>query len=230
MPVRNNDGVRAEAIWERVMEDITDRGNRNFVINSDFNAETEAWIKNNGRTQLEEDVIYQGAIEDLNLIATHTATGVREKDHRVVVARLAWKVKVVKGEGRPTCGYTDIFQEEQWQRYEQILTERIQEITKSLKVKRPRNRLQQLQETLTRAAAEAGGEKVKERNSNGEREEGYNRREEKELNKEEQRRERQRHQLLYGTGTCITRNGTQEGRKKRRVLEKETEQLDKTTY
>eukprot|EP00965_Chrysotila_dentata_P114212 3775440-Pleurochrysis_carterae.AAC.1 len=132
MPVRNNDGGRAEAIWERVMEDITDRGNKNFVINGDFNAETEAWIKNNGRTQLEEDVIYQGAIDDLNLIASiaedytferartqvdnilipiellhtlqtaHTATGVREKDHRTVVARLAW-VQCVLQVGTRRC-------------------------------------------------------------------------------------------------------------------------------
>eukprot|EP00965_Chrysotila_dentata_P039758 1321179-Pleurochrysis_carterae.AAC.1 len=75
MPVRNNDGGRAEAIWEKVMEDITDRGNKNFVVNGDFNAETEAWIKKHGRTQPEEDVVYQGVIEDLNLITSIT------KDH-----------------------------------------------------------------------------------------------------------------------------------------------------
>eukprot|EP00965_Chrysotila_dentata_P001635 54326-Pleurochrysis_carterae.AAC.1 len=121
MPVRRNEGGRAEAIWETVTEDVTSRGNRNFVIGGDFNAETEAWIKTNERTQMEEDVVFQGMIEDLNLITSitrdhtfergktqidnilipielihtlqtaHTATGVREKDHRLVAARLAWE-------------------------------------------------------------------------------------------------------------------------------------------
>eukprot|EP00965_Chrysotila_dentata_P058541 1942262-Pleurochrysis_carterae.AAC.1 len=128
MPVRKNDGGRAEAIWETVMEDVTRRGTRNFVLCGDFNAETEAWIKKNGRSQMEEDVVFQGTIEDLNLVSclttdytferartqidnilipiellhtlqtAHTSTGVREKDHRLILASLAWEVKGEKGE------------------------------------------------------------------------------------------------------------------------------------
>eukprot|EP00965_Chrysotila_dentata_P006211 202821-Pleurochrysis_carterae.AAC.2 len=131
-------------------------GKENFVLNGDFNAETEAWIKKSGRTQLEEDVVYQGVIEDLNLITSKTKdhtferartqidnillqiellhtlqtahTAIGEKDHRMVVARLAWKVKGAKGESRPTRRCTSRFQAGHWQRYEQILTERIREI------------------------------------------------------------------------------------------------------
>eukprot|EP00965_Chrysotila_dentata_P096145 3176441-Pleurochrysis_carterae.AAC.1 len=59
MPVRNNNGERIEEIWDKVMKDVTERGTRDFLINEDFNAETEAWINKTGRTQKEEDVIYQ---------------------------------------------------------------------------------------------------------------------------------------------------------------------------
>eukprot|EP00965_Chrysotila_dentata_P203903 6182017-Pleurochrysis_carterae.AAC.1 len=120
----------------------------------------------------------------------------REKDHRMVVARLAWEVKDVKGEGRPTCRYANKFQEEQLRRYQQILMERIQEINESLKDKQPRDRLKELQDVVTRAAAEAIGDKVREGNRNGESEDGYNRRKGQELNKDEQKRERQRHQVF----------------------------------
>eukprot|EP00965_Chrysotila_dentata_P132320 4375403-Pleurochrysis_carterae.AAC.1 len=72
MPVRKNDGGRAEAIWETVMEDVTSRGARSFVLCGDFNAETEAWIKKSGRSQMEEDVVFQGIIEDLNLVSCLT--------------------------------------------------------------------------------------------------------------------------------------------------------------
>eukprot|EP00965_Chrysotila_dentata_P033089 1102113-Pleurochrysis_carterae.AAC.1 len=184
MPVRKNDGKCVEDIWENVMEEITCRGTRNFVICGDFNAETEAWIKRNGRTPMEEDEVYQGVLEDLNLITSitneytferartqidnilipiellhnlqtaHTATGVREKDHRLVLARLAWEVKGKMGEERPTCRYTDRFEEEHWQRYEQLLTERLKEIRDSLKDRRPGDRLTILQEAVTGTAAE----------------------------------------------------------------------------
>eukprot|EP00965_Chrysotila_dentata_P259283 6213507-Pleurochrysis_carterae.AAC.2 len=189
MPVRRNEGWRAEAIWEKVMEDVTGAGNRNFVISGDFNAETEAWIKRSGRTQMKEDVVFQGVIEDLSLVTSitrdytferaktqidnilipielihtlqtaHTATGVREKDHRLVVARFAWEVKGEKGGGRPTRRYTDKFEEEQWQQYEQILKERALEIKEALKDKRPKHRLMELQGAITRAAAEVAGRK-----------------------------------------------------------------------
>eukprot|EP00965_Chrysotila_dentata_P231073 6198141-Pleurochrysis_carterae.AAC.1 len=70
MLVRDNKAERTEEIWEALMQDITERGTRNFIINGDFNAETETWISGTGRTQKEEDVIYQGVIEDLNLVAS----------------------------------------------------------------------------------------------------------------------------------------------------------------
>eukprot|EP00965_Chrysotila_dentata_P218791 6190770-Pleurochrysis_carterae.AAC.1 len=175
---------------------------------------------------MEEDVVFQGVIEDLNLITSitkdytferartqidnilvpielphtlqtaHTATGVREKDHRLVVARLAWEVKGEEGEDRPTRRYIDKFEEEQWLRYEQILKEGIVDRRESLKNIRPGDRLKELQEAATRAAAQAIGEKAGHSNKKGEREEEYDRREEKELNKEEQKIGRQRHQLF----------------------------------
>eukprot|EP00965_Chrysotila_dentata_P081354 2686616-Pleurochrysis_carterae.AAC.1 len=72
MPVRNNKTEKTEEIWEALTRDITDKGNRNFVINGDFNAETEAWIHKTGRVQKEEDVIYQGIREDLSLVPSIT--------------------------------------------------------------------------------------------------------------------------------------------------------------
>eukprot|EP00965_Chrysotila_dentata_P261430 6214251-Pleurochrysis_carterae.AAC.2 len=60
MPVRNNTGERTEDMWEKVIQVITDRGTRNFIVYGDFIAETEAWISKTGRTQMEEAVIYQG--------------------------------------------------------------------------------------------------------------------------------------------------------------------------
>eukprot|EP00965_Chrysotila_dentata_P086203 2843601-Pleurochrysis_carterae.AAC.1 len=47
MPVRNNNGERIDEIWGNVMTDVTENGNRNFIINGDFNAESEAWIQKN---------------------------------------------------------------------------------------------------------------------------------------------------------------------------------------
>eukprot|EP00965_Chrysotila_dentata_P181371 5986157-Pleurochrysis_carterae.AAC.1 len=60
MPVRENKAEKTEEIWETLMQNITERGTRNFIVNGDFNAETEAWINKTGRTQKEEDIIYQG--------------------------------------------------------------------------------------------------------------------------------------------------------------------------
>eukprot|EP00965_Chrysotila_dentata_P020900 691833-Pleurochrysis_carterae.AAC.1 len=162
MPIRNNKTEKIEEIWGALTQDITDKGSRNFVINGDFNAETEAWISKTGRSQMEEDVIYQGVIEDLNLVpsvteeytferartqidnvlipiellrnlkAAFTSTGVREKDHRMVLAVLEWGTKGDKGERRPTRRYTDKFQEKHWLRYEQILHERTMEIREKM--------------------------------------------------------------------------------------------------
>eukprot|EP00965_Chrysotila_dentata_P041704 1382916-Pleurochrysis_carterae.AAC.1 len=128
MPVRENKAEKTEEIWEALTQKITERGTRNFIVNGDFNAETEAWINKTGRTQKEEDVIYQGVLEDLNLVAcvtedhtferaqtqidnilipielvhnlkeAHVTTGVREKDHKLVIAALAWEMKGGKGE------------------------------------------------------------------------------------------------------------------------------------
>eukprot|EP00965_Chrysotila_dentata_P095815 3167230-Pleurochrysis_carterae.AAC.2 len=59
MPVRDNKAEKTEEIWEALMQDITERGTRNFIVNGDFNAETEAWINRTGKIQKEEDVIFQ---------------------------------------------------------------------------------------------------------------------------------------------------------------------------
>eukprot|EP00965_Chrysotila_dentata_P143522 4742202-Pleurochrysis_carterae.AAC.1 len=76
----------------------------------------------------------------------------------MIVATLAWEVKGEKGECRPTRRCTDRFQEEHWNKYEQILTERIQETQAKLRDKRPSDKLGELQKALTRVAAEAAGE------------------------------------------------------------------------
>eukprot|EP00965_Chrysotila_dentata_P243803 6205619-Pleurochrysis_carterae.AAC.1 len=72
MPVRDNKAEKTEEIWEALTKDIAERGTRKFIVNGDFNAETEAWISRSGKTQKEEDVIYQGFLEDLNLVASIT--------------------------------------------------------------------------------------------------------------------------------------------------------------
>eukprot|EP00965_Chrysotila_dentata_P114799 3794293-Pleurochrysis_carterae.AAC.1 len=72
MPVRDNKAEKTKEIWEALTQDITERGTRNFIVNGDFNAETEAWVSRSGKTQKEEDVIYQGVLEDLNLVASIT--------------------------------------------------------------------------------------------------------------------------------------------------------------
>eukprot|EP00965_Chrysotila_dentata_P004564 148340-Pleurochrysis_carterae.AAC.1 len=72
MPVRDKKAEKTEEIWEALTQDITERGTRNFIINGDFKAQTEAWISRSGKTQKEEDVIYQGFLEDLNMVASIT--------------------------------------------------------------------------------------------------------------------------------------------------------------
>eukprot|EP00965_Chrysotila_dentata_P070624 2335072-Pleurochrysis_carterae.AAC.1 len=191
MPVRNNKTEKTEGIWEALTQDITDKGNRNFVINGDFNAETEAWIHKPGRAQKEEDVIYQGIIEDLNLVpsvteeytferartqidnvlipielvhnlkAAYTSPGVREKDHKMVMVVFAWGMKGDKGESRPTKRHTDKFQEKHWLQYEQILQERTKETREKMGNKGPGDRLRIIQNELMRAAAEVAGENTK---------------------------------------------------------------------
>eukprot|EP00965_Chrysotila_dentata_P214801 6188389-Pleurochrysis_carterae.AAC.4 len=52
------------------MEDVTYRGNGNFIINGGFKAETEAWIEKTSREQKKEDIIYQEVVEDLDLTAS----------------------------------------------------------------------------------------------------------------------------------------------------------------
>eukprot|EP00965_Chrysotila_dentata_P184589 6093432-Pleurochrysis_carterae.AAC.1 len=227
MPVRNNKTEKTEEIWEALTQEITDRGNRNFVITGDFNAETEVWIHKTGRTQKEEDVIYQGVIEDLNLVpsvteeytferartqidnvlipielihnlkAAYTSTGVREKDHKMVMAVFAWGMKGDKGERRPTKRHTDKFQEKHWLQYEQILQERTRETREKMGNKEPSDKLRIIQNELMKVAEEVAGENTKgSEGTDGDEEVKYNYGEERELNKEERFRERKRHQTF----------------------------------
>eukprot|EP00965_Chrysotila_dentata_P092512 3053034-Pleurochrysis_carterae.AAC.1 len=226
MPVRNNKTEKIEEIWEALTQDITDRGNRNFVINGDFNAETEAWISKTGRSQKEEDVIYQEVIEDLNLVpsvteeytferaqtqidnvlipiellhnlkAAYTSTGVREKDHKMVLAVLAWDTKGEKGERRPTRRHTNKFQEKHWHQYERILRERTGETREKMGNKKPNDKLRIVQNELMKVAAEVAGEKTGSEWTGGGEEDKHNHGEEQELNKEERLRERKRNQTF----------------------------------
>eukprot|EP00965_Chrysotila_dentata_P213544 6187681-Pleurochrysis_carterae.AAC.2 len=203
-----------------------DRGTRNFIVNGDFNAETEAWINRTGRIQKEEEVIFQGILEDLNLVTSvtedytferaqtqidnilvpielihnlkeaHVTTGVREKDHKLVIATLAWEMKGGKGESRPTRRHTDKFQEIHWLQYERILQERANMIQEKLGNKRPRDKLRRIHEELTKTAAEVAGEATEMKEAGEGEVDGYNHREEKELNKEEGLRERRRNQVF----------------------------------
>eukprot|EP00965_Chrysotila_dentata_P132026 4364601-Pleurochrysis_carterae.AAC.1 len=147
---------------------------------------------------MKEDIVFQGVIEDLDLIAgitedytferahtqidnilipvemlhtlraTYTAMGVREKDHRIFAAELPWEAEGARGENRPTRRHSDKFSEEHWQKYEQILTERIQEVHEAMGDKRPRDRLRELQRALTMAAAEVLGERAENHTEIGE--------------------------------------------------------------
>eukprot|EP00965_Chrysotila_dentata_P164700 5437938-Pleurochrysis_carterae.AAC.1 len=255
MPVRNNNGERIEEIWEKVMTDVSERGTRNFIINGDFNAETEAWIQKTGKTQKEEDVIYQGVLEDMNVIAcitedhtfergqtqidnilvpvelirtlreAHTAMGVREKDHKMVIASLAWETWGSEGERRPTRRYADGFQEAQWRKYEETRLNRTRDIKKKMDNKRPSDQLTILQTELTNIAAEVGGGRTQKSNGVREGEEnGYDRREEQQLNKEERVRERKRHQvfkwdrLLYHARRYTGGKGKEGGHWRRREI------------
>eukprot|EP00965_Chrysotila_dentata_P126027 4165200-Pleurochrysis_carterae.AAC.1 len=90
-----------------------------------------------------------------------------------------------KGELRPTKRYADKFQEKHWLAYERILQERASEIQEKMGNKRPSDKLRIIHQELTKAAVEVVGE-VTEMTGAGEREvDEYNRKEEKELNKEE---------------------------------------------
>eukprot|EP00965_Chrysotila_dentata_P046470 1544392-Pleurochrysis_carterae.AAC.1 len=205
MPDRDNKAERTEEIWEALMQDITERGTRNFNINGDFNAETETWIRViedlNLVPSVTEDYTFERAqtqIDNIlipielihNLTEAYATTGVREKDHKMVMAAFTWEMKGGKGERRPARRYTDKFQETHWLKYERILQERTNEIQAKMGNKRPSNRLRIIQNELTKVAAQVAGEEmVKEETGEGEIE-GYNRREEKELNKEEGLRER----------------------------------------
>eukprot|EP00965_Chrysotila_dentata_P167685 5537600-Pleurochrysis_carterae.AAC.1 len=223
MPVRNSKAERTEEIWETMIQDITNRGTRNFIINGDFNAETEAWISRNGRSQKEEDAVYQGVIEDLNLVASVTedytferaqtqidnilvpvelihnleaayaTTGVREKDHKMVMAIFAWEMKGGRGERRPTRRQTNKFQEKHWLEYERILQGKTREMREKMENSKPSDKLRIIQKELMQVAAEVAGKDMKEMRGAGD---GYNFNEERELNKEEGLRERKRHQVF----------------------------------
>eukprot|EP00965_Chrysotila_dentata_P045453 1509994-Pleurochrysis_carterae.AAC.1 len=190
MPVRDNKAEKTGEIWDALTQDITERGTRNFIIKGDFTAEIEAWISRTGRTQKEEDVVYQGVLEDLNMVASiaqdytferaqtqienilvpielihnlkeaHVTTGVRETDHKLVMATLAWEMKGEKGEYRPTRRYTDKFQELHWLRYERIIQERVNKIQEKMEGKRPSDRLGIIHNELTKAAAEVAEEAI----------------------------------------------------------------------
>eukprot|EP00965_Chrysotila_dentata_P057657 1911617-Pleurochrysis_carterae.AAC.3 len=115
----------------------------------------------------------------------------------MIVARLAWTVKGEKGEGRPTRRYTVRFQEEHWNKYEQILTERIHDIQATIRDKQPTDRLRDIQKVLTRVAAEPAGANAESKDrTRKEGEDTYNQREAKELEKGERKRESQRDQLF----------------------------------
>eukprot|EP00965_Chrysotila_dentata_P073578 2430365-Pleurochrysis_carterae.AAC.2 len=60
--------------------------------------------------------------------------GVREKDHKMVMASLAWGTRGDEGTRRPTRRYTDGFQETHWLKYEQMLLDRTQEIKRKWKI------------------------------------------------------------------------------------------------
>eukprot|EP00965_Chrysotila_dentata_P095814 3167230-Pleurochrysis_carterae.AAC.1 len=112
------------------------------------------------------------------------------------MAALAWEKKGEKGVLRPTKRYTDKFQESQWLKYERILQERAHEIQERLGCKKPSDKLRIIHYELTKAAAEVSGE-ILEMRGDGEGEaDGFNLKEEKELNREEGIRERERNQVF----------------------------------
>eukprot|EP00965_Chrysotila_dentata_P026523 878914-Pleurochrysis_carterae.AAC.1 len=114
----------------------------------------------------------------------------------MVIATLAWEMKGGKGGRRPIRRYTDKFQEAHWLKYERILQERTNEIQERVESKRPSDKLRIIQDELSKAAAEVAGKDCEMRKDVGRESEGYNYGEEKELNKEERRRERQRNQVF----------------------------------
>eukprot|EP00965_Chrysotila_dentata_P101625 3355257-Pleurochrysis_carterae.AAC.1 len=112
----------------------------------------------------------------------------------MVIATLAWEMKGGKGGRRPTRRYTDKFQEAHWLKYERILQERMNEIHEKMEGTRPSDKLRMIQDELSKAAAEVAEKGCEMRKDVGSESEGYNYGEEKELNKEERRRERKRSQ------------------------------------
>eukprot|EP00965_Chrysotila_dentata_P154770 5114130-Pleurochrysis_carterae.AAC.1 len=94
------------------------------------------------------------------------------------------------------------------------MQERTRELQEKIKDKKPNVRLRIIQDELTRAAAEVAGESIN-RPEGVDRNEvdGYNHREERELNKEEGLREKKRHQtfmwsrLLYHARRYTGGNG-----------------------
>eukprot|EP00965_Chrysotila_dentata_P055664 1846520-Pleurochrysis_carterae.AAC.1 len=112
----------------------------------------------------------------------------------MVIAALAWEMIGGKGEQRPTKRHTDKFQEKQWLTYERILQERTSEIQEKMRNRKPSDKLRIIQHELTKAAAEVAGEVIERTRAGEEEADGYNRTEEKELNKEEKLRESKRNQ------------------------------------
>eukprot|EP00965_Chrysotila_dentata_P103497 3416320-Pleurochrysis_carterae.AAC.1 len=99
---------------------------------------------------MEEDLVYPGVIEDMNLIASITedytferaqtqidnilvqiellrtlqtvymTTGVRGKDHELVVAEFAWEAEGEKEENRPTRRHLDEFRAAHRHEYKRV--------------------------------------------------------------------------------------------------------------
>eukprot|EP00965_Chrysotila_dentata_P032258 1075234-Pleurochrysis_carterae.AAC.1 len=112
------------------------------------------------------------------------------------MATLKWEMEGEKGTLRPTKRHTDKFQEMHWLKYERILQERVNEIQEKMGNNRPSDKLRIIQHELTKAAAEAAGEVTGIPRAGEGESDGYNREEEKGLNKEEKARERKRHQVF----------------------------------
>eukprot|EP00965_Chrysotila_dentata_P027273 906051-Pleurochrysis_carterae.AAC.1 len=105
-------------------------------------------------------------------------------------------MKGEKGELRPTKRYTDRFQEKHWHAYERILQERTSEIQEKMGNKRPRDKLRIIHQEITKAAAEVVGETIEMTGAGEKKADGYNRKEEGGLNKEDRLRERMRNHVF----------------------------------
>eukprot|EP00965_Chrysotila_dentata_P094086 3109758-Pleurochrysis_carterae.AAC.1 len=163
MPVRDNKAERTEEIWNALMQDITERG-----VIEDLNliaSVTEDFTFERVQTQIDNILVPIELIH--NLKEAHTSTGVREKDHKIVMATLAWELKGGKGGRRPTRRHTDKFQEAQWLRYERILQERTNEIQEKLGDKKPSVKLRIIQDQLNKTAEEVAGEDIESSGAEG---------------------------------------------------------------